>query len=719
MRIVTIMVLFVPIGSIAQKAKLKLAQKSFNAFDYVTAAEICSDILVSEKHRKDTTALRMIADCHLKMGNYFKSEAYLKELIAVPGKHTRDMMNLASVLKIQKKYGEALDVYRQLSNDPVVGKIAANYIDDENFATQILRDSSIYTVTNSKVNSDVSDFGPAFFDGKFAVFSSSRGQGKGGKRSYNWNQQPYLNIYTAPIASDSSLGEPKLLEGPLNTRFHEGTMAYDPVARKMYFTRNNYVKGKVKKSKTGMLNLVIVSSHYTTTGEWEAAEELSINSSEYSVGHPCMSNLGKRMWFVSDMPGGLGGTDIFYCEEVDGKWGTIKNAGPNINTAGDEMFPFLVRDSILYFSSDGLVGLGGLDLFYVDITNPGTKAKNLGYPINTSYDDFGPAIYSNERFGYFSSDRPGGKGDDDIYEFEVHPPDTVIITGVLTDELTLKPIESGLITVSNEDGSVSTTLTNKNGEYTLRAPWRDRLKIEASKKDYVPGSVELRADPRSAYLENADITLKKLDYAASGKVLFAENNQPAPGSIVKLFDLSGALLDSTIVGKDGAYFFPLESGKSFIVEASRPEYITLSSEVNSKNPSSKISNYDFKLFKPEKGTIVRLDNIYYDYNKWDIRPDAAKELYKLVKILQDNPTMVIELGSHSDSRGSDSYNLNLSTKRADSAVKYIISQGIESNRLVAKGYGETKVLNRCANDVECSDEEHQYNRRTEFKILDF
>jgi outer membrane protein OmpA-like peptidoglycan-associated protein len=272
--------------------------------------------------------------------------------------------------------------------------------------------------------------------------------------------------------------------------------------------------------------------------------------------------------------------------------------------------------------------------------------------------------------------------------------------------------------VTNVDGSVSSTLSNKGGEYILRVPWRDRLKINAEKDDYIPGYIDVKTNPRSSYLDNVDITLKKLDFGVGGKVLLADNLLPLPESVVRLYDVDGTLLDSLVVTGDGAYFFPLPEGKSFVVEASKLDFITLSTEVNSKNPEAKVTNYDFKLFKLEKGTIVRLDNIYYDYNKSNIRPDAAKELDKLVKILKENPSMKIELGSHSDSRGSDSYNLNLSSKRADSAVKYLISQGIESSRLVAKGYGETKILNRCKNGVECFEEEHQFNRRTEFKITD-
>jgi outer membrane protein OmpA-like peptidoglycan-associated protein len=240
----------------------------------------------------------------------------------------------------------------------------------------------------------------------------------------------------------------------------------------------------------------------------------------------------------------------------------------------------------------------------------------------------------------------------------------------------------------------------------------------AKKEGFLPTQLQLTADPFSAYIDDADFWMKTFEYAAEGRVIFADNNLPVNKATVTLTDIETGETSSITTGSDGKYFFGLMPGKRYKVEAAFEDFLPLSVVVDTRNaPKGSIVN-DFKLFKAEKGTVVRLDNIYYDYNKADIRPDAALELDKLIKIMNDNPTMKIELSSHTDSRGSDSYNVELSKKRAKSAVDYMISKGIPKTKLISKGYGETKPLNHCGNDVKCSDEEYQINRRTEFTILD-
>jgi len=427
------------------------------------------------------------------------------------------------------------------------------------------------------------------------------------------------------------------------------------------------------------------------------------------------------MYFTSDQPGGSGGSDIYYCDRAGTSWGLPINAGKKINTSGDEMFPFLVGDSMLYFSSTGHLGLGGLDIFY---TNPldTVPVKNIGYPANSHFDDFALICFPTETKGYISSNRAGGKGDDDIYEFDLHPVDTVLVSGVVVDMETLKPLAGVLVTIPTDDGSVIQVLTDENGNYNIKAPYKAEITVEGTKQNYIPGTISGKTDPRSAYLEHMDMKLQKMDYMASGKVLYAENNAPAVGALVMLYELVNGdtvKVDSVIIGKTGTYMFPLIKNKTFLLVASKEEYARQTDSFSTTDPNAKIHSHDFKLFKAKVGEVVRLDNIYYDYKKWDIRPDAGLELNKLVQILKDNPTMKIELGSHSDSRGSDQYNLDLSDKRAKSAAAYIISQGISGDRLYGKGYGESLILNRCKNGVECSDEEHQFNRRTEFKITAF
>ncbi|MDP2423233.1 MAG: OmpA family protein [Bacteroidales bacterium] len=355
--------------------------------------------------------------------------------------------------------------------------------------------------------------------------------------------------------------------------------------------------------------------------------------------------------FSSDMPGGYGGMDIYYCTMKEGRWSAPVNLGANINTTENEVFPYLLNDSVLYFSSNGLPGYGGLDIYRVTRTNDkGWSApENLRFPVNSSYDDFGILLFSNQGNGLFSSSRPGGLGKDDIYAFRLKKTigptgeqiaedqqvtQVPILSGFVKDKQTLRPIERSKVFVVN-------TLTNK-------------VKV-------------LETDPT------------------------------------------------------GNYKVPIQKGVLYMVKAMKDGYIQdcLQLRFSETDTTTKLSApRDLLLDKLEIDKVFVLENIYYDFDKWFIRPDAAIKLNKLVRLMSENPIRV-ELGSHTDSRGSDEYNIRLSQRRAESAVEYIISQGISPSRLVAKGYGESKLTNQCSNGVPCTPEEQQANRRTEFTVLNF
>jgi outer membrane protein OmpA-like peptidoglycan-associated protein/tetratricopeptide (TPR) repeat protein len=714
-----IIAVILPFESFGQRSKMTLAEKFYQSFEYKTAAAIYRDVLSNAKYANDTLAIRKVADCERKMGNVVAAEGYYKQLIKLNVAKKDDLRSLAEVLKFQGKYDEALGVYKTILEKYPDDDIAKKYVENPDFAFRILRDSSIYTIYNSPVNSSECDFAPGFFTGGKLIFSSSRAIPNKEERIYSRTQQPYLNVYMAGFGADSTLTSPEQLTNKVNSRYHEGTMTYDPRNNTMYLTRNNFVRGSVEKAKNGKTNLGIYTTKYEISdGSWGNISKFTHNNKEYSLGHPALNQSGTRIYFSSDMPGGHGGTDIYYCDLQGEKWSEPKNLGTKINTSGDEMFPFIVGDSTLYFSSTGHLGLGGLDVFYTNIFDE-NAVNNIGYPANSHYDDFSLICFPDEMLGYFSSNKKGGKGDDDIYAFRLHPPDSLIVSGNVVDAVTLEPISDAIVSVPTDDGSLIQVRTDKKGNYIIKAPYKREVLLEANKQGYRTGQASKKSNPRSAYVENVDIKMEKIDYMVSGRVLYEENDGPAEGALVRLFNVLSndtVLVDSMYVAKDGKYNFYLEKAKSYILEATKPEYARQTHKHETNDPNNKVHTHDFRLFKAKVGEVVRLDNIYYDYKKWDIRPDAAKELDKLVQLMNDNPTMKIELGSHSDARGSDAYNLDLSDKRAKAAANYIISQGIASDRLYGKGYGETLILNHCKNDVKCTEEEHQYNRRTEFKI---
>lgn len=714
-----ILLCLLPAIGIAQRSKMTLADKFYQSFEYRTAGSIYRDVLSNAKYANDSTALRRVADCDRKLGDLISAEGYYKQLMKQNNANQKDMHALAEVLKFQAKYAEALDVYQKILDIYPQDDIAKRYVQNPNFAEEILRDSLIFTLTNSSINSSWSDFAPGVFSADKIIFSSSRNIEQTHERLYPRNEQPYLNVYIASLGADSSLSSAEKMSDKINSRYHDGTMTYDPRTNLMYLTRNNYVRGTVAKSKSGRVNLGIYTTKYEAGEQtWGNLEKFPYNNKEYNVGHPALSTNGNRIYFASDMPGGQGGSDLYYCEREGEKWGTPKNIGTKYNTSGDEMFPYVLNDSILYFSSTGHVGLGGLDIFYANL-NDELPVKNMGYPANSHYDDLSYICYGSETLGYMSSNRAGGKGDDDIYKVHIQPVDSVQVSGLVTDAVTLEPISNAIVSVPTDDGSTIQVKTDSQGKYIIMVPYKPEITLEANKPGYRSGQVNRNANPRASVMENINIVMEKIDYMVSGRVLYEENDAPAVGALVRLFQIDlkdTLLLDSVIIAAQGTYSFYLEKNKIYQLEASKQDYARQTYRLETTDPNNKAATHDFRLFKAKVGEVVRLDNIYYDYKKWDIRPDAAKELNKLVQILIDNPTMKIELGSHSDARGSDQYNLDLSDKRAKSAASYIISQGISADRLYGKGYGESLILNHCKNDVKCTDEEHQFNRRTEFKI---
>lgn len=711
--ILTVVLAMPSIDAFAQKGKHKLANRYISEFNFNDAASIYADIL--DKNPEDVVALRQGAKCNENIGDTRRAEAYLAALSKLDDKEYEDLYNYAAILKKNKKYEEALNVYRACNEiNPNDNRVSA-YLKQKDWSNKILRDSSRYSIAAAKINSAESDFAPAFVD-NMIIFSSARGEGKGKRNIYAWNDQSYLNLHFAAIDPDSALQDAKVIRNKANSRFHEGTASFDPNTRELYITRNNFNRGKKKKSKVGKLNLGIYYGKYENA-EIGKLQDFEYNNPEYSVGHPSVSPSGKELYFISDMPGGKGGTDIYVSLKEDGGWGKPENLVA-VNTPGNEMFPFAMKDSLLYFASDGYPGLGGLDLFYVNLGDPGVVVRNMGYPASTAYDDFGICVFESGKIGYFSSNRPGGIGDDDVYEFRISPPTEIFVNGQILDKETMEPIPLATIYVVTSEGLEPVATSNAEGYYDFEYEFKEELTVRAEKEDYFPEELTVASNPASSYLDEIDFQLEKFEYTVQGTVLYADNDQPAEGAKMSLYDEEGKLINSAETGPDGTYFFGLRGNSQDVLECTKFGYPDQEVALDTRDRVAREIYADFRLFKLEEGTVVRMDNIYYDYNSAEIRSDAARELDKLKGILDDNPTMKIEMGSHTDSRGGDGFNLNLSKRRAKSAIDYLVSKGIAKNRLTYKGYGETKLLNKCADGVECSEEDHQLNRRTEFTILD-
>lgn len=499
-----------------------------------------------------------------------------------------------------------------------------------------------YSIQNLSINNHYSNFGTTFFGEDKVVYASPTKKTFIVRNVWKGNNQPFLDLYVGDIAKDGQLINEKKFSNKLNTRYHEADVAFTKDKKTVYFSRNNYLNNKLTKDSTNTGLIQLYRAKIDLKGEWINVEAMHFNNDEYQTGHPTLSADEKTLYFISDMPGGFGKTDVYKAKiNDDGSIGNPINLGAIINTPEKEMFVSISGNNELYFSSDGREdSLGELDIYVSKITeNNITEPQNLGAPINSIKDDFSFIINYETRRGYFSSNRLGGKGDDDIYTFVQNIP------------------------------------------------------IEFECNQIVKG----------------DVTDKN-----SGELL--------PGALVVLYNDLNNELNRAIVGDDARFNFEVDCNKSYKIVCSKDKYSTdieefySTEEVALELPLS-ISLEEFVL---EGGKcIIKINPIYFDFDKSFIRPDAEIELNKVVEVMNKFPELIIEGGSHTDSRGTYKYNESLSTRRAKSTVKYIIEKGINPNRINAKGYGESQLVNGCGDGVKCTDEAHQMNRRTEFVIVNY
>ncbi|MEP4533656.1 MAG: OmpA family protein [Cyclobacteriaceae bacterium] len=595
----------------------------YNSFVYVKAIEEYKKAMEISDHETDFISLR-IADSYRLINNNDEAFTWYSKVEGKPIMTKQDKANYAQVLILHGDYRKAKQVAEEIGT-------SVERIDQADKVSEIRIDTAAYFMENLVINSAEADFSPTYYKDGIVFVSSREIERILPQSKYYWDESYYLDLYYTQNV-DSTEDYFSSFSKRINTYYHEGPAVFFGDDNKIIFTRNNFNKGRRTLSDQGVNHLkLFYSETLEEKDRWSIPKELPFNSDEYSVGHPTISSDETRLYFASDMPGSLGKTDIFYSDFVDGQWTTPQNMGLKINTEVEEMFPFIFQDTVLYFASKGHLGLGGLDIYSINLNDKNAEPENMGQPLNSEFDDFG--LIRSGNVGYYSSNRPGGKGNDDIYRFtytEIIPKYVVVIKAV--------DAETGEI-ISNANISILDNITKDTVIY------------------------EKLPDSTAHY-----ITLENMSYHA-----VAHHHEHFTNSIS--FEVGESLEEDTLF-----YEIPLE--------------------------------------RIEIGKAIELENIYYDLNKSDIRPDAAIELDKLVTILVENPDIKIELSSHTDSRGSDSYNQRLSQRRAESAVGYIIEQGIAAERITAKGYGETKLVNQCSNGVQCSKEEHQRNRRTEFAVTE-
>jgi outer membrane protein OmpA-like peptidoglycan-associated protein len=469
---------------------------------------------------------------------------------------------------------------------------------------------------------------------------------------------------------------------------------------------------------------------------WSDPEPFPFNSNEYSVGHPALTPDGRTLFFASDMPGGFGGVDIYVSEWQSGKWTDPFNLGPVINTEGDEMFPFIHPEGWLFYSSDGLPGLGSMDIFYsnvFDYKKPSTPI-NLGVPVNSNADDFAFIIDKDFKRGYFSSNREKGWGNDDMYAFDMHFALRKIIRGTIRDTKQNILADVKVELVNEKDSIVLTTFSSGDGIFEFFADKNQKYSIRGSLNEHASGYLVVDDNPGETETI-ANLVLERLpEFMLYGIINDASTNEPLENVRIKMLNNSTGEAQQFITSRNGDFTrklagFSLEDDISLKFELVKhgyaPRTITYERKLDREGQFDIHGEVDMAMDKLEPGVdlgkLLGLNRIVYDKDKADLRPDATKELDKIAEFMNLYPEMEVELGAHTDCRGFAAHNLRLSINRAETATWYIQGRISNPTRLYHRGYGEIRPVNKCVcegtRSVPCSEEEHQQNNRVEFMIL--
>ncbi len=647
---ITLACFFITTLSLAQDKEdlkeQKKANKEFTDFSFIDAQE--DYLKLAENGFRSIDLLKGLGDSFYFTADYANAAKWYDELYNFPefdkDSDAEYLYRYAQSLKSIELYDNASSVIKEYK--VATGEDLNSPENKRDYLQEIKDNSGKFEIQNADFNSALSDFAPAFWK-ESLVFSTNRTNGKKVENVHSWNDQPFLDLYVLPLEVETSGAIPEKLLGGINTQYHESTMVYSATRDLVYFTRNNFKKNDYDTDKSGVNRLKLYQGKKDKKGKWDI-KELPFNSNQYSVAHPTLSIDEQTLYFASDMPGGFGNSDLYKVAILEDGFGEIQNLGDKINTRGRDTFPFLSSENILYFSSDDRDGLGGLDIYYAGIldNNQFSIVNNIAKPLNSSKDDFGLIVQLNEegeRYGYFSSNRDGGKGFDDIYSFNELPVVCKqMVAGIVKDKNTGAIIPGATVILLDENNKqIAEDLSDANGAFDLGEIACEKwYTARASKTNY---SI---AEERFQSTAELDLALA-LDLGLTPKVV---------GPTISIGEDLSDLLD--------------------------------------------------------------IENINFDYDKSFIRTDAAYELEKVIRYMNRYPSVKIDVRSHTDARGSDSYNLALSKRRNTSTIDYIINKGgISRSRVTGRGYGETQLINGCSNGVKCDDLIHEQNRRSEFIVV--
>ena len=602
---------------IAQNKDTKAADKLYSRYEYVTAAKEYQKLV--DNGKGDGYVYKQLADTYYNMFNTTEAATWYAKATET-SQDAETYFRYAQMLKANGKYEEANKQMTKFAAMAPNDLRAKSFKENPNYVPKILGKEARYTVNSLPVSSDKSDFGAVMYDNTL-YFTSAR---NGARKDYGWNKEPFLDVYKSTMGDTGTFSDATTVT-ELNSKYHDGPVTISTDGNTMYFSSDSFREGlfekdKVNKLKLGKNNLYKATKNGDT---WGNIIPLPFNSKEFSLSNPSLSRDGKTLYFSSNMPGSLGGVDIWKVAVNGDTYGTPENLGNKVNTEGNESFPFIADDnSTLYFASSGKQGLGGYDVYQIDLAK-GTEAVNMGKPVNTEKDDFSFTFNKAKNIGFLSSNR---NGNDDI--FSATPICAVDLLVHVTNAKTGEILSNAKVSILDEKKNIITTETSDTkGDVNFRVECDKPYSIQASKDGY--------------------------------------------------------------------------EGNVFAV-------------AKSKGPSAKVDAALQPIDVIVTPDAIVLKPIYFEFDKSNITQEGAFELDKLVQVMKNNDKLVIFAKSHTDSRGSDDYNLTLSDRRAKSTVQYIISKGIPAERISGKGMGETEPIVECK---PCTEEQYSQNRRSEFLIV--
>ena len=722
---------------------------------------------VWDKDSENEYVAHQMGNCYLELGDYLIASEYFKKAFNINPKNNSSKLSYANALIRAMEIDHAeefLNKYlEQNPNDDKALGLLKTVDSIKEWQEQKLEEYIIIELEN--INSKFDDYGPFVYQDSILIYTSNRAEDLQGFSGVKPSKERHTNLYKSGFISKNknyTFNKAEIMFKALDTQNNIGPASFTEDYKTCFFNSTDI--GNQESSDT--LTMKVFSMEFSN-GEWGKPQSINLNNKNYSIHHPFITPDGKILFFASDMPGGHGGLDLYYSIKTDNDlWDKPVNLGPLVNSEANEAFPTF-KDSMLYFSSNGQIGYGKYDLYQIDNYLSPTEITNLGYPINSSSDDL-YIFFNGSNKGFFTSNRRGGKGGDDIFAFIRQPID--FETTSIRGKIEFNNFPSGNTRVDLVDDSnniLQTIITNEDGEFIFSGLGVHTKYSFNINYDNKPDSLNPRFYVLNSEGEKVLVLLQNIEGGYKFEALPADDYDTLPiipeSTSLLTIQLKGNIYQNVkgdlkkrvtvyvlnhkkqVIAKgytdeNGNFSFselpPQDqytimltdsiSGAKIVVLNEGDRVVELKYDENNKEYyyNRLSANEDFISLQNESGEAVKIklnenfkvDNIYYAYNSAEINEAAAKSLDRLVKLLKLNKHISIVLYSHTDSRGGNDFNLKLSQRRAESAKNYLVSKAIEPERIEAVGMGETKLVNRCKDGVNCSEEEHAENRRTEFVI---